>query len=834
MVEPSFEIITIYNYPRENVNYAKMLKVWAMQAVAAMRESGGRVTRVRIISMEDGMDRDLQTELETTHSAKELQFEVNDECGRPPPRTLCPNSYHAWHLAVYKLFVLCNRKMPFLFFDIDAIIIAPSRVGELFDACSEKPIVAIDHQRIVGHTAQFNFKFANTGVLAVSNPRSLDYETISKVPIARWCPGGQDDQVRFNNHFWGTRYDYTSPRLNGAGWNSCGAFKRSLANGATVSQRPDGLGFEVSTVTAGLPSAEENDVPVRVLHYWYRYKPWFEKCDIYEALESGLPTADTSALLEIGTVIADPDDLLVNTSVKDGSDSFDQYLPIGVGWKYATLTSEEQKEILAVPRKSISARRTLLYVGFDVTTDRYRRGDRRCQIAKTLAANGFANVGASLPFKNYMEELRDSAFVVSPEGNGIDCHRHYEAWLAGAVPILEYNPLMAKKIAGLPIVWTYDAYADITRERLMFELQNILTLWRHGTYLERIKTVLRPSSYPLEQQKKIQDRSNYWVRRLAKLPPNTKLTFLHKIDLNIDYRENGSPVGKPVAKMNPLLGTLNPSPIHKVALDSSKLLLDGRKLSPYERGRMASVSMAHRALSESFKDDPAMDDFKMASVIAQTSDGDGPIFVDSVEREVECDPDLSLKFEAGELIVGSVAYELGLEVFRAASDERRFLPLKVAVVGVGRGGYVNNLLNYFKDSCLGAKVVGVDPYLAAYDGTVCDQDQMTLDNMYLWVRGRTKQHSPTFSLVRMRSQDFAELVDDHYFDVVHFSRHRQYAVLRAEISAWRHKVRPGGVLIFEDYANPDFPGVKAAVAELVAELGCEPPPETSPTFVKLP
>ena len=37
-------------------------------------------------------------------------------------------------------------------------------------------------------------------------------------------------------------------------------------------------------------------------------------------------------------------------------------------------------------------------------------------------------------------------FIISPEGNGIDCHRHYEAILCGCIPIIEYNKDIEKNM----------------------------------------------------------------------------------------------------------------------------------------------------------------------------------------------------------------------------------------------------------------------------------------------------------------------------------------------------------------------------------------------------
>ena len=39
-------------------------------------------------------------------------------------------------------------------------------------------------------------------------------------------------------------------------------------------------------------------------------------------------------------------------------------------------------------------------------------------------------------FKNYLRELSKSYFVISPEGNGIDCHKTWESLYVKSVPII--------------------------------------------------------------------------------------------------------------------------------------------------------------------------------------------------------------------------------------------------------------------------------------------------------------------------------------------------------------------------------------------------------------
>ena len=41
-----------------------------------------------------------------------------------------------------------------------------------------------------------------------------------------------------------------------------------------------------------------------------------------------------------------------------------------------------------------------------------------------------------LQFKYYLQEIADHTFVISPPGNGYDCHRTWEALYIGATPIV--------------------------------------------------------------------------------------------------------------------------------------------------------------------------------------------------------------------------------------------------------------------------------------------------------------------------------------------------------------------------------------------------------------
>jgi hypothetical protein len=58
----------------------------------------------------------------------------------------------------------------------------------------------------------------------------------------------------------------------------------------------------------------------------------------------------------------------------------------------------------------------------------------------------------------------DYAFVLSPHGNGLDCHRTWEALCLGCIPILKTSGL-DPLFEGLP-VWIVSAWSDVTQENM--------------------------------------------------------------------------------------------------------------------------------------------------------------------------------------------------------------------------------------------------------------------------------------------------------------------------------------------------------------------------------
>jgi hypothetical protein len=202
-------------------------------------------------------------------------------------------------------------------------------------------------------------------------------------------------------------------------------------------------------------------------------------------------------LVEWQNTYKDPSSLIVQASSMNLDDAWMEF-PIGMQYGYHKVKKFGS-------RLQIGNHAKLVFCGITPSTDSMRRptGKNRVSILETLARNGIPNKMSN----TFYEDLPSYKFVVSPEGNGIDCHRHYEALMAGCIPIVERHPLIEAKYAGCPILYT-DDYSEITPEYL------------EQTYEEMKDQVytfacLHLASYSPETQSRIKECGNFWMKKLT-------------------------------------------------------------------------------------------------------------------------------------------------------------------------------------------------------------------------------------------------------------------------------------------------------------------------------
>jgi hypothetical protein len=81
------------------------------------------------------------------------------------------------------------------------------------------------------------------------------------------------------------------------------------------------------------------------------------------------------------------------------------------------------------------------------------------------------NPDRRLQRQEFLDTVRDSVFVLSPPGSGIDCHRTWEALYLGAIPICLNKPELLH-FKSLPILFV-DDYEQITEAFLLEKKEEI-------------------------------------------------------------------------------------------------------------------------------------------------------------------------------------------------------------------------------------------------------------------------------------------------------------------------------------------------------------------------
>lgn len=149
-----------------------------------------------------------------------------------------------------------------------------------------------------------------------------------------------------------------------------------------------------------------------------------------------------------------------------------------------------------------------------------------------------------------------------------------------------------------------------------------------------------------------------------------------------------------------------------------------------------------------------------------------------------------------------------------------------AEIGVGSGPTTRALMERLPQF----EWIGVDHWPAGFmlhppsRGAITAADQARVRARYLLL---VEEFAPRLRLIEKPSVEAASDIADGSLDIVFIDGDHTYEGCRADILAWRSKVRPGGWLTGHDYRWDAFPGVRQAVDELV------PDPQIADDFVWL-
>jgi hypothetical protein len=152
-------------------------------------------------------------------------------------------------------------------------------------------------------------------------------------------------------------------------------------------------------------------------------------------------------------------------------------LPIGVAnaqWPHGDLRALVEVAGVNRPRP-----KDVVYVNFEVRTN----PAVRIPLLQRLQALPIVRRAPPLPFAAYLADMASCRWVISPPGNGVDCHRTWESLYLGITPIVLKTAHGASLHDGLPIIQLPDLAALDSAELEQAER----TLVRDEASLARIK-----------------------------------------------------------------------------------------------------------------------------------------------------------------------------------------------------------------------------------------------------------------------------------------------------------------------------------------------------------
>ena len=158
----------------------------------------------------------------------------------------------------------------------------------------------------------------------------------------------------------------------------------------------------------------------------------------------------------------DKDDFIIGKNVigANGKPDQDQPTPRGRDWRLEKFFNNiiYEKEILCFCSFTLSTNPTKI----------------RYQVSKTCSDKDFitfGNIYKSWKYDrgfsendSYIKALKMSKFCISPEGNGVDCFRTWDALYEKSIPIVMESKIM-RRYQDLPILYTKN-YTEITEDFL--------------------------------------------------------------------------------------------------------------------------------------------------------------------------------------------------------------------------------------------------------------------------------------------------------------------------------------------------------------------------------
>ena len=179
----------------------------------------------------------------------------------------------------------------------------------------------------------------------------------------------------------------------------------------------------------------------------------------------------------------DDDRIIAWFSIHPSKSGHSKYYPIPLGIKQDKkpfLEANKELNRMLKQLRNATPKTKLLYLNFDDEANPTRKKIRELLADKDFCFSQIERI----PFEDYLKQMAEFKFALSPRGWGPDCYRTWEALLVGTIPVVERGihdaiAIRAKKESqldklyeGLPIL-VIDDWKQITEDFLEKEYRRI-------------------------------------------------------------------------------------------------------------------------------------------------------------------------------------------------------------------------------------------------------------------------------------------------------------------------------------------------------------------------
>lgn len=159
----------------------------------------------------------------------------------------------------------------------------------------------------------------------------------------------------------------------------------------------------------------------------------------------------------------------------------DNVIPLPIGFentKWEQCFGPKTQWINEVALENISPN-AMIYFNCRESTNKTER-----QSCKEICSRfDFVNIDIpNLGYKDYLRKIKSHKFTLSPEGNGLDCHRTWEILAMNRIPILKKSGSLERLYKNLPVLFI-NKWEDLGNiDDLEYEYKNKLNINRNYLY----------------------------------------------------------------------------------------------------------------------------------------------------------------------------------------------------------------------------------------------------------------------------------------------------------------------------------------------------------------